>query len=320
MNTHKLFYLLLFIPFINFSQSLKPFNLADFEGKKIISTFKSTTEIRGGWPGIYMAPTNQYHTVNRTISIRKKEENWFVEKLLSKIKIVVEGALTLESEEYDSEKKFDRPMGISMVYGKYDRFINKPYQMIYSKQGKRIDTLSNFNDYNFYYDFTWDNKSLPYIQEDWVGIFQISHPTTAWAVGQTWQQNLTQITEFNRPNKEVLTTIYTVKSIENNKVLLELSITDIPELVKYNHSDGYINNSLKDTPSKYVNPKKDINYKMEKKNVYEGTILFDSQTNLILNMVLKRTSNQRVTIKDTSPSDLDVTEQVTIENKIEELK
>ncbi|MDH4460038.1 MAG: hypothetical protein QE277_01350 [Flectobacillus sp.] len=317
MKKNILLFLLLFIPFVDFSQSLKPFNLADFEGKKITSTFKSTTEIRGGWPGIYVAPTNQYHTVHRSIAIRKKEDNWFIEKLLSKINIIVENTVTKETGEYDSDKKFDRPMEVSMVYGMYDKFINKPYQMIYDKGGKRIDTLGNFKDYNFYYDYAWDNKMLPYIQENWVGIFQISHPTVVWAVGQTWQQTLTKRSE-GKPQKELLTSTYKVKSIENNTVLIEFKVVDIPEFVSYKAEDGYINNSLKD--NKGINVDKDINYTIEQKSVYEGTILCDSQTNLILKMIITNNEYKKIYIKDSPPSGREYSEQVTIENTLEDLK
>ena len=322
MKKNVLLFLLLFTPFINFSQSLKPFNLADFEGKKIISTFKSTSELRGELPEIYMAPTNQYHTVNRTISIRKKEDTWLVEKMLSKINILVENMITHEGGEYDSERKFDRVMEVSMVYGMYDKFINKPYRMVYDKVGKRIDTLANFGDYNFYYDYAWDNKMPPYVQEDWVGIFQISHPTGDWKVGQTWQQTLTltKETEWKRPNKERLTSTYTVKSIDNNKVLLALDIIHIPELTMYKHADGYVNNSFREVASNYVNPNKDIDYTIGNKHVYKGTILFDSLTNLVLKMDIDINWTEEILIKDAPPSGRNSTKHFTIENRVEDLK
>lgn len=116
MKKFSLLLPLLLSSICSISQNIKPFNLKDFEGKKIISLFKNNIEIRGGWPGIPTAPTNQYHTINRSVSFEHEENNTFVKKIIYKVNIDVENLMTLEHREFDTERKFDRSIWSNHLY------------------------------------------------------------------------------------------------------------------------------------------------------------------------------------------------------------
>jgi hypothetical protein len=298
------------------SQTVKPFSLKDFEGKKIVSLFKSTTELRGNYDGM-PSSTNQYHTINRSISFQRKGENFLVQKVLSKIHIDIENMITLEHDEFDTEKKFDRNRMASMVYGRYDTFVGKPYKMIYTPQIKRIDTLSNFTYDNFYFDMAWGDDMLPYLQESFVGFFQISLPKESeWKVGQTWEHTLEREKGSVSKNENIINT-YTVKSINNNEVILEIKGINIPDKVMYKRSDGYVTNKLKDIN---VTTTDKINYTIEQKAEYTGIVKLDSKNNFIQKIDISTNSSKKIMVKDSPPSGPETAYIVTIENTLEDLK
>lgn len=305
------------IPLISSSQIVKPFNLKDFEGKKIVSLFKSTTELKGSYPGLSATPTNQYHTVNRYLIFQNDKNNSIIKKVVSRVNIGIENMANFEKQEFDTDRKFDRSMEATMVYGKYDKSINKPYVTVYNNQNKRIDTLSNFKDDNFYFDIAWGDDMLPFLQEDLLGIFQISLPKTGWQIGQSWNQVIQRKTGMVTKN-ETITNTYTVKSINNDEVILEIRGINIPEQVMYKMSHGYVGNTLKD--NKIVNKNEKINYTIEQKADYEGTIKLNMKNNMVLKMAIKTNSFKRIHTKDNPTEGPESSIEVTIENTLEDLK
>ena len=302
---------------ITICQVVKPFSVKDFEGKKIVSLFKSTTEIKGGYPGVYVAPTNQYHTINRTITFQPIKSNTLVEKSISKINIDHENLVTLERHEFDTDRKFDRPSEYSMVYGKYDNFINKPFKMIFNNQNVRVDTLTNFKDDNSAFDRAWSDDRLPFLQEYLLGLVQMSLPTEPeWRVGQTWEQVIKRKIGATTKN-ETITNKYTVKLIVKDDIIIEVKGENIPEMVMYKRSDGYVSNTLKD--GKPVTTDK-INYTIEQKATYEGVIKLDSRNNFIQKMDFITDGYKRIFVKDSPPSGPENVFKVFIENKLEDLK
>ena len=305
------------ISLCGFSQEVKSFSLKDFEGKKIISLFKSTNELKGSFPGVPLVPTNQYHTVNRSISFQKKENNILAQKTIYKVNIDVENMVTMDHREFDTDRKFDRTMEQSMVYGKYDNFVSKPFVMVYSNQNKRIDTLTNFKENNFYFDMAWGDNSLPFLQEDWIGIFQISLPKENWKVGQTWQQIIHRKQGMATKN-ELITNTYTVKSISNDVIILDFKGVNIPEQVIYKRSDGFVKNMVKD--SSVVSKNDKINYTVKQQMDSEGIIRLDAKDNLVIKMEISTVGFKKIDIKDSPSSGPETTYKVTIENTLEDLK
>ena len=301
----------------SFAQVVKPFNLKDFEGKKIVSLFKSTTEIKSGFPDLPFAPTNQHHTVNRSISFQKKGENFLVQKVLSKVHIDIENMVTLEHDEFDTEKKFDRHEMATMVYGRYDSFINKPFKMIYNPQYSRIDTLSNFKYDNFYFETAWSDNVIPFLQENFLGFFQMSLPSeTEWKVGQKWEQVIKRKEGPTTKNENIVNT-YVVKSIKDNEITLAVSGVNIPEQSIYKRSDGYVNNTLKNNKMASTNK---INYTIEQKATYEGIITLDAKNNFIQKLEISKNSYKKITLKDSPVSGPEEDFTITIENTLEDLK
>ena len=308
---------LLVLHHITICQVVKPFNLKDFEGKKIVSLFKSSVEMRGDYPDAYVAPTNQYHTVNRSISFQKSNENTLIEKILNRVNISVENMVTLERDEFDTDKRFDRHEMATMVYGRYDKVVDRPYKMIYNPQIKRIDTLSNFTYDNFYFDMASCDYMLPVLQDEFTGFFQMSLPTEPeWKIGQTWQQTILRKSGIVAKNENITNT-YTVKAINNDVITLEVKGINIPEQVIYKRSDGYVNNTLKDNKTTTTDK---ITYKIEQKSGYEGTIKLDAKTNFILKLEIVMNNLKKIQLKDKSPAGPEIAYIVSIENKLEDLK
>ena len=318
MKKVSLILALLLLHYITICQVVKPFNLKDFEGKKIVSLFKSTTEIKSSFPGLPFAPTNQYHTIYRTISFHQKEKNTLVEKTISKLNVDIENLVTLEHHEFDTDKKFDRTSEASMVYGRYDNFINKPFKMIYNSQCSRIDTLSNFKYDNFYFETAWSDNTIPYLQEDFLGFFQMSLPVEPiWKVGLNWEQTIKRKDGPTTKNENIINS-YTVKSIKDDEIILEVKGLNIPEQSMYKRSDGYVNNNLKNKSVVMNNDK--INYTIEQKATYEGTIKLDAKNNLIKKIEINKNSYKKIFIKDSTASGPEENITITIENTLEDLK
>ena len=314
----KLTLLLSLLVYMNsFAQIVKPFNLKDFEGKKITSLFKSTTEIKSGFPDLPFAPTNQHHTINRLISFQKKGENFLVQKVLSKVHIDIENMVTLEHAEFDTEKKFDRHEMATMVYGRYDNFINKPFKMIYNPQYSRIDTLSNFKYDNFYFEMAWSDNMIPFLQENFLGFFQMSLPSELeWKVGQKWEQVIKRKDGQTTKNENIINT-YVVKSIKDDEITLAVSGVNIPEQSMYKRNDGYVTNKLKDSN---VTTTDKINYTIEQKATYEGLIKLNPKNNFIQKMEMSKNSYKKITLKDSLASGPEEDYTITIENTLEDLK
>jgi hypothetical protein len=313
----KLTLLLSFLVCLNgFSQTVKPFNLKDFEGKKIVSLFKSTTEIRGSLQNVPVLGTNQYHTVSRSMSFLKNDEKVLVDKSISNVKVKVENVVTLEGEEFDTDKKFDRSSMSSMVYGQYDKFIHKPFKMIYDFQNKRIDTLSNFKENNFYFDTAWSDGMVPYLQEDFIGFFQLSLPKEEWKIGQTWQQILVRKSGMVTKNENIVNT-YTVKSIIGSEITLEVKGVNTPEQIMINRTDGYVENKL---DNKKANSNDKINYTVEQKTDYQGIIKFDLKNNFINKLEIGDSFVRKIQEKDKPIVGPEITHSITIENTLEDLK
>lgn len=309
---------LLLLHHITICQIVKPLNLKDFEGKKIVSLFKSTTEVRGGWPGIYIAPTNQYQTVKRSITFQKTESNnIFVQKIISNVNIDSENMTTSEHRIFDTDRKFDRTDIQSTVYGVYDHFINKPFKNTFDNQGKRNDTLTNFKTDNSYFMRAWGDDKLPFLQDHFLGFLQMSLPTeTIWKVGQTWE-NMIKRENGAATKNEIITNTYTVKSINDDIVIIELKGVKIPGLVMYNKADGYVTNTLKNSN---VTSNANIKYTVEQKATYEGIIKLDSKINFIQMIEIKMNEYKKIFMKDSPTSGPEDSFIVTIENKLEDLK
>ena len=304
------------ISICSFSQEVRPFNLKNFQGKKILSLFKSTTELRGSYESS-PSVTNQYHTISRSISFKGKEDKILVDKTISNLKIKIENIVTFEGEEFDTDKKFDRSSMASMVYGKYDEFVNKPFTTIYTQQNKCIDTLRDFNENNFYFNTAWSDGMLPYLQEDFLGLFQMSSPQNEWKVGQIWQQVLTRKSGMVTKNENILNT-YTVKSIIENEITIEIKGVNIPEQVMIKRVDGYVNNTLKD--DKKVNSNDKIKYTIEQKSDYQGLIKVDLRNNFISKLEITNSFVRKIYEKDRPVSGPESTYMITIENTLEDLK
>ena len=302
----------------SFTQIIKPFNLKDFEGKKIVSLFKSTSEVRGGWPGIYIAPSNQYQTVKRSLTFRKTDDNNIaVEKIINNVNVDTENILTLEHRIFDTDRKFDRTDAQSTVYGRYDTFIDKPFKMVFDNQNLRIDSLKNFKQDNLYFNFAWADNKLPFLQEYFLGFVQMSLPSeTTWRVGQTWEQIIKREKGAATKN-EIITNTYTVKTINNDEVLLEVKGVKIPGLVMYNNEDGFVINTLKN--SKAVTDNK-FKYTVEQKATYEGTIKLDIKNNFVKNLYITMNEYKKIVMKDSPTSGPEDNFSVTIENTLEDLK
>jgi hypothetical protein len=317
MKKLSLILALLLFHFPIFSQMIKPFNLKDFEEKKIVSLFKSTTELKGSFPGVFAVPTNQYHTINRTISFQKEKENFLVQRVLNKVHIEIENMVTLERNEFDTERRFDRHEMATMIYGRYDTFINKPFKIIYNPQYVRIDTLSNFTYDNFYFEIAWSDNMIPVLQERFLGFFQMSQPTEPeWKVGQKWEQVIKRKVGPSTKNEIILNT-YVVKSIKDDEITLEVSGVNIPEQSIYQRSDGYVNNTLKDNKATATDK---INYTIEQKATYEGIIKLDAKNNFIKKMEVSKNSYKKITLKDSPVSGPEEDFTITIENTLEDLK
>ena len=300
-----------------FSQVLRPFNLKDFEGRKIVSLFKCTVEMRGSSPGVNAAPTDQYHTVNRSISFQKINENILIQKILYRVNISSENLVTLDRDEFDTKKRFDRHEMATMVYGRYDKVIDKPYKMVYNPQVKRIDTLSNFAYDNFYFDRAWSDHMLPILQDDFIGFFQMSLPLgKEWKVGETWQQIFVQKSGMVTKNENITNT-YIVKAINNDVITLEVKGINIPEQVMYKRTDGYVNNALKDSKASITEK---VNYKIEQKSAYEGTIKLDAKNNFIIKLEVTANNLKKIQLKDSPSAGPETTYNITIENTLEDLK
>ncbi len=299
-----------------FTQTVKPFNLKDFEGKKIVSLFKSTTEIRGSLQNVPALGTNQYHTISRSISFLKKDEKTLVDKSISNVKVKVENVVTLEGEEFDTDKKFDRTTMSSMVYGQYDKFILKPFKMIYDFQNKRVDTLSNFKENNFYFDAAWSDGMMPYLQEDFIGFFQLSLPTGDWKIGQTWQQILVRKSGMGTKNENIINS-YTVKSIIGSEITLEVKGVNTPGQIMLNRTDGYVENKL---DNRKANSNDKVNYTVEQKTDYQGIIKLDSKNNFINKLEIGDSFVRKIQEKDKPLVGPEVTHSITIENTLEDLK
>ncbi len=314
----KLTLLLSLLVYLNsYAQMVKPFNLKDFEGKKIVSLFKSTTELKGSYPGVFAVPTNQYHTVNRTISFQKENQNFLVQRVLNKVHIDIENMVTLERNEFDTEKKFDRHEMATVIYGRYDTFINKPFKIIYNPQYVRIDTLSNFTYDNFYFEIAWSDNTIPVLQENFIGLFQMSLPSeTEWKVGQKWEQIIKRKVGQSTRNETIVNS-YVVKAIKDDEITLSVNGVNIPEQSIYQRSDGYVNNTLKD--SKVTTTDK-INYTIEQKATYEGLIKLNPKNNFIRKLEISENSYKRITLKDSPVAGPEEDYTITVENTLEDLK
>ena len=302
---------------ITICQVVKPFNLKDFEGKKIVSLFKSTTESKSTYPGFPFQPTNQYNTVDRTISFKQTDNHTLVQKIIKNVNIDSENLVSLEHRIFDTNKKFDRSEAESMIYGRYDNFIDKPFQMVFNNQNKRIDTLLNFKNDNNAFIRAWSDEKLPFLQENWLGLLQMSLPTeTEWKVGQTWVQTIRREQGAATKN-ETITNTYTVKSINNDIIVLSVKGINIPDQVIYKRSDGFVNNTLKDNK---ITATDKINYTIEQKAAYEGTIKLDAKNNFIQQMEFSSNIYKKISVKDSPTSGPEENFIVTIENKLEDLK
>lgn len=301
----------------SYTQEVKSFNLKDFEGKKIISLFKSTTELRGSYDGI-TSSTNQYHTISRSIQFKGKDDKTLVDKIISNIKVKVENVVTFEGEEFDTDKKFDRSSMASLIYGTYDEFINKPFTTLYNQQNECVDTLKDFKENNFYFNTAWSDRMIPYLQEDFLGFLQMSLPSESeWKVGQTWQQVLKRKTGMVTKNENIVNT-YTVKSITGNDVLLEIKGVNIPDKVMIRKVDGYVNNTLKG--GKTTNSNDKINYTIEQKSDYQGILKVDARNNFISKLEITDSFIRKVYEQDKSVSGPESTYIITIENTLEDMK
>lgn len=300
-----------------FSQVVKPFNLKDFEGKKIVSIFSSTTEIKSGFPDLPFVPTNQYHKINRSIVFKVDNNNTLVERMLHRVQIDIENMVTLERDEFDTEKKFDRHEMATMVYGRYDNFIDKPFKTIYNSQYSRIDTLSNFKYDNFYFDMAWSDGMIPFLQENFLGFFQMSLPSEfEWKVGQRWEQIIKRKEGLTTKNETIVNN-YVVKSIKDNEITLEVKGVNIPEQSMYKRSDGYINNTLKDNKLTATDK---IDYTIEQKATYEGIIKLDAKDNFIQKMEISKNGYKKIFLKDSPESGPEENCTIIINNKLEDLK
>ena len=298
----------------SFTQTVTPFNLKDFEGKKIISLFKSTTEFRGSLPSVPALVSNQYHTISRYITIRNSGEKILVDKVISNVKIKMENIVTFEGEEFDTDKKFDRSSMSTMVYGKYDDVINKPLSISYSKKNEIIDTLKDFKGNNVYFGRAWGDEMIPFLQENLIGFFQLSIPQEEWKVGLTWQQTLKRKSGMVTRNENI-TNVYTVKYIDDKEITLEVKGINIPEQVMIKRSDGYISNN-----SKTVNTNEKINYTIEQKSDYIGTIKLNPKNNFINKLEISDSFVRKIFEKDKPTTGPETTYNITIENTLEDLK
>lgn len=86
----------------------------------------------------------------------------------------------------------------------------------------------------------------------------------------------------------------------------------------YKRSDGYVNNTLKDNKNNVINDK--INYTVEQKTQYEGTIKINSKNNMVLKMEISTNAFKRIHQKDMPISGPESTDTITIENTLEDLK
>lgn len=300
------------------SQNIKPFNLKDFEGKKIVSLFTSTVEMRGNLPGVKAISTNQYHTVMRSISFQNKGNDIVVDKIISNVKVKIQNVVTMEGEEFDTDKKFDRSSMASMIYGKYDNFIDKPFKLLYNQENHCKDTLADLERNNYNFNIAWGSLMMPFLQEDWIGFFQLSAPKEeAWKEGLTWQQILKRKDGQITKNENIINT-YSVISIKGNEINIAFKGQNIPEQIMHKRGDGYVYNTLQG--DKKANYNEEISYSIEQKADYEGSIKLDSRNNMILKMDVKTNMVKKIREKDSSVTGPETSYSVTIENTLEDLK
>ena len=303
--------------FFGIAQTVKFSNVKNFENKKITSLFKSTSEIRGGWPGVYIAPSNQYQTVKRSVVFQNIGNSISLEKIIHNVNIDTENLVTLEHRIFDTERKFDRTDAQSTVYGMYDYFIDKPFKMIFNGQNIRVDSLTNFEKDNTFFYSAWGDEKLPFLQEHFLGYIQMNLPSeTTWKVGQTWE-NIIKKDRSGTTKNETITNTYTVKSIDNDDVILEVKGVKIPDLVMFYKEDGFVNNTLKNSKTT-INDK--VKYSVEQKATYEGTIRLDIKNNFIKTMTISTNEYKKIFMKYSPSSGPETNFKVTIENTLEDLK
>jgi hypothetical protein len=301
------------ISLCGFAQVVKPFNLTDFEGKKIVSLLKSTSELRGSFDGM-PSSTNQYHTVRRSIAFKSKDDKILADKIISNIKVKIENVVTFEGEEFDTDKKFDRSSMATLIYGRYDEFMDKPFTVLYTNQGNCVDTLTDFLENTFYFNVAWNDGKIPYLQEEFLGFLQMSLPQSEWKVGQTWQQVLKRKLGMVTKNENIVNN-YTVKSIIGNELTIEVKGVNIPEQVMIRRSDGYVSND-----AKKINTNSKINYTVEQKSDYQGIIKVDLRNNFISKLEITNSFVRKIYEQDKSVSGPESTYTITIENTLEDLK
>lgn len=253
--------ILLFLLALNFNilgQSNRTLDLHLFLDKKIVSnvkifTHENDTRNSGGCCLFAQATTKMI--ITKMFKLNKKNSNEIiVMKELSRL--TAEFDKNYEGGDYDSDNSFDRESSINIGYSQFDKMVKKPLQYHFNFNGKRLDTLKSELSYeDSYLDKIFNGQVFThYLNYYWSEVFQIPVPSTL-EVGAIFKDHYLGV-------KSDLINNYTVVSIKNNEILLKIKGVRIPKKI---------------LEEKRFDTKEFISGR----NIYEGTILFDSNNMMI---------------------------------------
>ena len=281
------------------SQVKGQFDLNNFKNKRIISSLKISedgTESPDS-EGKGLSGSNRIITRQVTIKSDKKNlEDITVERMIKRYQVF--SSVTTDKVLYDSDNKFDREGGLNTVYESFDGIVNEVVLYRYNKKGLYLDTLRNLNGNPYQIDgFSLGTVEAykNYLNFHWTNIFQIASPEKEWKVGIKFKDY-----RYNT-NSDYLND-YEVQSVAGNKITLSIKGTRVPKNFKIY--------------TKNLRPIERLNMLYNAKNVYQGTIIFDSVTRFIDKVVL----TNKVYSVGTLTEALLMTKQIQIENTIENLK
>jgi hypothetical protein len=291
----------LFLSYFNVcSQSIKPFDLQDFKGKRIISSLK-ITEVTPETPdskGISLVGVDRVYTRQIVIkNDKKKPGNILVERSLKRYQVFSD--INSGKATYDSDNKFDRDAGVNLAFGSFDSMINEVVECHFNEKGIFTDTLTNRSSDNAFQieSFHVGNADVykNYLNTQWSTIFQTSLAEKSWKVGDKFKDYRI------RKNNDFLND-YEVKTIENNVITLYLKGQRLPKNFQiFQKGLDAMQKMLMVANGKFI---------------YEGTIVFNSDTKLISKVNL----NVKTFSVGTPKEELLMTKEVEVLNKMSKVK